>query len=310
MNVTTRWTRQAVTLVTVTLVTRMGAGCGGGDPPADAVALPVPPESPKDYTTTTDTVLDNVTGLMWERNVTATTFTAPDPNNPGAEVKQAADHCATVSAGGFSDWHLPSRLELLFLTDHTVANPAINGATFPATPPEVFWTSTRAAVGPTVVFAVAFGDGAVTYDGDIGSGPVHARCVRVASEPGPAPEALFTVENETARDERTGLVWQQKADATVLYPTSEEAAAYCAGLALGGFSSGWRLPGLKELATLIDDSRAGPAIAVDVFPDTQSTWYWSSTPYVPLGGYSWAISFGDGASYINVSGSGHARCVR
>jgi hypothetical protein len=30
--------------------------------------------------------------------------------------------------------------------------------------------------------------------------------------------------------------------------------------------------------SLVDDTRLGPAINTDLFPDTKSTWYWTGTP--------------------------------
>lgn len=277
--------------------------------PARALSLPVPPESPKSFLIGEGVVTDEGTGLMWQRVVPAETFSPSNQFDGHLEiVKQASDYCEALSLAGHDDWRLPTRLELFFLADHGVAKPSIDGAVFPDTPAEVFWTSTRAAVGPTVVFAVAFSDGSITYDGDIGPGPVHVRCVRVQTPPPAAPTSTFTISGATVRDERTGLVWQRQTDG-IKYPTSPEASAACAKLSLDGVS-GFRLPSVKELATLIDESRAGPAIDQAAFPETAGDWHWSATPNLLLTDYFFAVTFGDAATYINVSGYGYARCVK
>jgi hypothetical protein len=70
------------------------------------------------------------------------------------------------------------------------------------------------------------------------------------------------------------------------------AEASCA--ALGG---GWRLPTAEELLSLVDRSRHSPAIDTDVFPDTQSDWYWTSTITAWSPGCAWIVSFGLGLAY-------------
>lgn len=252
-----------------------------------------------------DTVVDPQSGLTWERKVSADTFTAASAGNPQPEVTRAREHCAALRTGGFSDWRLPTRLELLFIVDHARSAPALDPAIFPDTPPKPFWTGTRQPF-PNQQYAIDFGDGNVTYDGDIGS-PVYVRCVR-GTRTAEAPATPFINYAVTVYDARTGLSWQRSPPAT-LHSKAEGAIAYCRELELDGVKA-WRLPTIKELNTLIDEGLTGPAINRTSFPDTRSEWYWSSSAYVGLSGYHWAVSFGDGASYINVSSKGIARCVR
>jgi hypothetical protein len=56
----------------------------------------------------------------------------------------------------------------------------------------------------------------------------------------------------------------------------------------------WRVPNAKELHSIVDHARQGPAIDPDVFPKTPSALFWTSTAYAwtPTGG--WAINFDAG----------------
>lgn len=74
------------------------------------------------------------------------------------------------------------------------------------------------------------------------------------------------------------LMWGPTLDRQMMW---EEAEKACAEYRLFGFDD-WRMPTVEELFGLADRSRVDPAIDVDAFPDTKSTWYWTSTPYAPV----------------------------
>jgi len=77
------------------------------------------------------------------------------------------------------------------------------------------------------------------------------------------------------QDNVTGLIWQ-KDTAPGTY-NWDHAVSYCENLILGGYSD-WRLPTIKELTTIVDSSipYPGPTINTDYFPNTVSSFYWSS----------------------------------
>lgn len=119
-------------------------------------------------------------------------------------------------------------------------------------------------------------------------------------------------------DTVTGLVWQGcmagKSGHDCSYggqPISMEwdgAVAYCSDLDWGGDSSNWRLPAVKELLSIVDTRRNGPAIDRAVFPNTQSEHFWSHTE---SGSNAWGVYFSDGtASKRSKSTSYVVRCVR
>ncbi len=108
---------------------------------------------------------------------------------------------------------------------------------------------------------------------------------------GPAAHSTFDSDN-TTYDSVTGLTWractegQEIADATcngtILGLTWEEAGDACEALSSLNSGSGyagitdWRLPTISELRTLVNYGESDPAIDTRYFPDTASTWYWSS----------------------------------
>ena len=123
-----------------------------------------------------------------------------------------------------------------------------------------------------------------------------------------APAGRYTTANGTVYDTKTKLTWQQ----TVASGTYNWAGAktYCAGLSLNG--TGWRLPTIKELQTIVDDSRTNPAIDTTAFPSTPADWFWSSSPLAGSSSYAWDVSFDFGfTGYSDVSYNyGNVRCVR
>jgi hypothetical protein len=114
--------------------------------------------------------------------------------------------------------------------------------------------------------------------------------------------------SDTVKDYSTGLVWQR---ATSAKPYNwADAGAYCSGLELGGYFSGWKLPSLDQLRSISDSSRSNPAIDIDAFPNTPSSWFWTSTLYAGDSSYAWYVNFDDGTSFIYATSPTHwVRCV-
>jgi len=128
---------------------------------------------------------------------------------------------------------------------------------------------------------------------------------------GPANAGSYTDGTGTAAgtvtDNITGLVWQKQDDAAA--KTWESAISYCEGLSLGGFTD-WRLPNVKELSSLVDDSRTNPSID-PLFTSTISSYYLSSTTIASNTTGAWGASFFTGVTGgLSKTFTYYVRCVR
>jgi len=110
-------------------------------------------------------------------------------------------------------------------------------------------------------------------------------------------------------DSITKLQWQDDTIGTKMKWT--EAIEYCENLTLGTHSD-WRLPNLKELTSIVDDSRVSPSIDTSIFENTTTSGtYWSSTTYAIKNEYALGTNFLNG-KHIHKSKtiSYYVRCVR
>lgn len=128
----------------------------------------------------------------------------------------------------------------------------------------------------------------------------------------PWPGPRFTDNsNGTVTDQLTGLVWLKDAGcfgpsdwATALTAANQLASGTC-GLNDGSTTGQWRMPNVNELESLVDVSRADPAVssAAPFARINLSKAYWSSTTYMALTANAMAIRFSDGR-WINGIDSG------
>jgi hypothetical protein len=111
------------------------------------------------------TITDNVTGLMWQAGVSAQALS----------WAQAVAYCPTLTLGGFSDWRLPSVIELVSIVDFGLKNPSINPLF--AGMARGFWSSSPVpGSSPAQAWNVSFYDG--TTNATDASLTNLVRCVR------------------------------------------------------------------------------------------------------------------------------------
>ncbi|MBF0239473.1 MAG: DUF1566 domain-containing protein [SAR324 cluster bacterium] len=115
--------------------------------------------------------------------------------------------------------------------------------------------------------------------------------------------------NGSIADTSTGLMWQKEDDNSTR--TWEAALSYCEALSLGS-QTDWRLPNVRELASIVDAATHSPAINSTYFPNTNSSGYWSSSSNAYDSSYAWYVhfSYGDVGYYFKSNTSSYVRCVR
>ncbi len=253
--------------------------------------------NPQSYTINSNgTVSDNNTWLMWQQQ-----------DDGGFRTWDGANsYCENLNLGGYTDWRLPAKEELESIVNYGQYNPAIDSTVFPNTKSYNYWSSTAyPSRNASAAFYVHFGSGiefsdTCTWKRRAGGGGwgvefeylqggnvnfnnktngYYVRCVRG----GPLVFGNFMDNgNSTVTDLSTGLTWQQGETESMKWGA---ALGYCEGLSLGGYSD-WRLPDVRELESLIDNTRVYPSINTTFFPnvysdnycsDYQSFFYWTST---------------------------------
>lgn len=122
-----------------------------------------------------------------------------------------------------------------------------------------------------------------------------------------APAGRYTSAAGEVTDNQTGLIWQQADDGKGY--SFAGAKTHCEGL-----GAGWRVPSVKELQTLVDETRSNPAIDSTVFTSTAAvglgTCYQTSSQLAGTA-LGWLVCFAEGRStYDNAANPYFVRCVR
>lgn len=272
--------------------------------PADVSTLkpfaPVTADSPPGsaYTINTDTVIDKITGLEWERDI--------GHSHSSRTLFDALDDCNALTLAGKTDWRLPKLNELLSIVNYGSIDPAINSSAFLNAQSYGYLTINPVAHSShlgdywIVNFYAGHADGA-----DVRGPDYWTRCVRG----GDTHHALLLDNgNGTVTDKANGLIWQQQ-DSSV--DSWASASNYCATLSLGG-KTDWRVPTVKELASLVNYQEYNPALNETRFPGASSGTYWSASDYANDSNSAWSINFANGQ--ITISGKTYnylfVRCVR
>ena len=240
------------------------------------------------------TVSDDFTGLMWQQ---------ADPGGLTYTWDQASQFCIGLKLGNHADWRLPTLAELNTLIDFNKSNPATANL-LQTNVNLAYWSATLLANAPNNAWGVSFVIG--TQQAGQLTFPNHTRCVRgtTASHAG----ARFTTTTGTVTDTWTGLLWERAPSPSG--ETTVSAKTYCDSLVLEG-STGWRIPTIVELRSIVDRSVSGPAIDSSIFPGTPSEWFWASSG---AGGSStdyWSVYFSEGISEGNGKvNTFRVRCVK
>ncbi len=293
------------------------------------------------YTDNNDgTITDNVTGLMWQKNM-----------GDKISYAEALTKAKALSLAGYNDWRIPTIKELYSLSVFTGSLMGENADQFfidtiyfdqplgdvSKGEREIdaqTWSSTHythlTMNGDSTLFGFNFVDGRLKgypkYDPKDKTTPkaMYFRMVRGNVNYGIND---FTDNgDETVTDKATGLMWQKSDNGAGV--DWENALDYCAKLSVAGYSD-WRLPNAKELNSIVDYSRSPESTgtpAIDpVFSTTeikdyngaggQYPYFWTSSPLMDgMNKYSSAVYFAFGkaeglmnTNLLDVHGAGAQR---
>ncbi|HOJ04597.1 MAG TPA: DUF1566 domain-containing protein [Bacteroidota bacterium] len=252
------------------------------------------------------TVTDDVTGLMWQKDM-------------GPKISFAAAHVKadTMTLGGYQDWRIPTIKELYSLIlftgqvkgesaikvfiDTTVFIQPLGDASLGEREIDAqTWSSTRyrglTFQRDSTVFGVNFIDGRIKGyplykpgSGTARPNVMYFRMVRGNTAYG--VNDFVDNGDGSITDNATGLMWQQSDDGVAR--DWEHALEYAEQATLAGYTD-WRLPDIKELQSIVDYSRCPQATgsaALDPIFNTTSIndpdgrpghypFFWSSTTHL------------------------------
>ena len=227
------------------------------------------------------TVTDNVTGLVWTKELSEASMPWSD----------ASGYCESLEVGSITDWRLPNIKELWSIRDFSTGWPWVDTDYFHLVGDgsdqrqHHSWSSNLYLVESEYQNEQVQGDPAFIVNDWTGhikamSGNRFVRCVS-----GDEYGINDFVDNGdgTVSDNATGLMWSQDDSGEGL--DWEAALAYAEAATTAGYDD-WRLPNAKELQSIADYSGVLPAMDTSVFNLTELTnikgqtdypFYWSST---------------------------------
>lgn len=248
------------------------------------------------------TITDNITGLMWQKT-------------DGGEMtfEHAASYISTLDLAGYSDWRLPTGLELFSINSYDRVNPALNTGYFAVTTAEYWWTSETRADDASMVWVVNAGGGIGAHPENetVSAGGVKHFNTRAVRNPNPKTvlsDRYMDNGDGTISDNLTGLVWQKIQSVNTM--SWEDALNYASALSLAGYTD-WRLPNVKELQSLNDTKLIKPSFNTSFFTNISSGNYWSSTTLFQTSLKAWDINVDYGiVSYSDKTLKENVLCVR
>jgi formylglycine-generating enzyme required for sulfatase activity len=248
------------------------------------------------------TVTDNVTGLMWQQS-----------DSGELTVEAAQVYCDTLTLGGYTDWRMPTSHELYGIINEDRLNPALDTLIFKKTVAEYWWSSDRRPDDSTRVWVVNAGGGIGPHPKSEtisagGTRHIHVRAVREMATPLTVTTHFLDNGDGTVTDRTTGLMWQKIQPTATM--TWEQALSYCETFTLAGYSD-WKLPNIKEIQSINDESKINPSVDKSVFSSFVAGKFWSSTSQYNAATKAWYMDFQYGiATYELKTVAMNVLCVR
>ena len=246
-----------------------------------------------------NTVTDNVTNLMWQKD-----------SKGDLSFAKAKEYCSSLDLGGHNGWRLPDTDETYNLV--SIDSPPFNSSYFTNdSSANTYYSSSTMAGDDSRVWGINKGGGIGAYsigsnEGDESGRIVNTRCVREIAPPKTVKDHFTDNKDGTVKDNSNGLVWQQKDGGAM---TWEDGLRYCEGLKLGG-KEDWRMPNVKEARSMCDYTLYSPSVDLKYFPDLKTTWHWTSST-TQRGKVPWFMNYvSSSATYIDRETEIEVRCVR
>lgn len=240
-----------------------------------------------------DNVKDHLTGLIWKKNANLADFPLT-----WKEARQFAEQLNGTSTNAeWKRWRLPTRRELFSLVSHQYINPSL-----PQNHPfkEVFngyyWTKTTCSRLPDQAWYVHLGGGRVYRGMKHGSYMVWPVCGKFQNSP--RSQDRITCNGSIYFDRLTTRWWHIDSNLLKTSFSWDAALRTIDQLNEAGLNghNDWRLPNIRELESLVDDSRHSPALVKDAsLGAAPIAGLWSSTTSTYEPRYAWVLYIKDGA---------------
>ena len=255
-------------------------------------------------------ITDNVTGLTWQRAF-----------KPGLTFAQG-QASATTDRGvcGKIDWRIPTVNELLSLMNFSLTGVSSINADASEPMTGAYWSSEKGSVSTNNVWTVVADTGTPGFaaetamkgvrlvsGGEFDNGSSRATACNDSSRYSPPITVGGVV---TVEDKKTGLMWKQCSEGATgdsctdtIAKTYSTAAAVAqrvidvnaASATLGAGHADWRVPSVKELASLVDRCAINnAAINWSYFPNTMQASYVSATRDASATTMPWIVNFSGG----------------
>ena len=295
-------------------------------------------------------VKDNATGLIWQRRESSSQkFGDLFELLNWKDAFKYIEEMNSLKFAGYSDWRLPNINELQSIVNFGTRFPAINGKYFDNTESFYYWSSTSVANNSPSAWCIYFQFGDIRENEKING--AYIRAVRGMADLEGLPRTDQIMEyypssenaagddgviqqgwdkgmrfklcdnNTSVQDRATGLIWQRRESSSREFGgisgsmTWLPSFDYVEAMNKAAFAhhTDWRLPNIRELASIVDFGKESPAINDKYFLNTHkgAGFYWSSTTVAECSTNAWAVLFKRGETHDrNKGGSGYIRVVR
>lgn len=237
------------------------------------------------------TVLDLNTGLLWEKKSSySQDMNYKSQRYTWNEAFLYIEKLNSIGYEGYRDWRLPNREELRSIVKYDDTVPTLDTEFFEDILPEFYWAKEEYSADNKLAWGIYFAYGcAISFQKTLAF-PVIAVRGGYDKRFGESLTGRFVDNGDgTITDCVSRLMWV-KEESPLL--TLEEALNYCSLIKTADYKD-WRLPNIKELATLIDVSyKEGCWFDRTFFPNVVTKpqgFYLSSTTFG--GTFGWGVNF-------------------